>query len=210
MHATKIDKLRRYQIALAINLSVWALQSLIFLVWADSKSLLGDALHSLADAVVLLGVVFFTIWELAHPKEERHHADTPFTKGAVILLFVSAGYVFWEGIERIMSPGMFPVSLVVGVTCIAIVGNFLAHRTISGVHEDVHDHKHHASVMHVLADLVISIVVLCSALGTLLFGMPAIDGVGAIIVALWMFWRGKDLWQSTTRTASNSCTHHDH
>lgn len=200
------DKLHRYRLALGINVSVWLLQSLIFILWADSKSLLGDALHSLSDMVVLLGVVVLTARELAHPEDEHHEADRRFTRFAVILLVASAFYVFFEGVGRILEPESYPAGIVIAITLVAVVGNWSAHRIMSGVREDVHDHKHEASILHVLADLVISIVVLLSALGTLFLGTPALDGWGAIIVALWMLLRGVTLWRST----SGESHHHHH
>ncbi|MEK7118025.1 MAG: cation transporter, partial [Patescibacteria group bacterium] len=161
------DKLRRYRLALYTNITVWVLQSCIYFFWADSKSLLGDALHSLSDTIVIAGIVYLTAHELAHPERKHDAIDRRFTRGAVLLLLVSAGYVLWEGVGRILYPEVYPAGIVIGITLVAIVGNFLAHRTMSGVAQSMHDHKHHASVMHVLADLVISLVVLASALGTI-------------------------------------------
>jgi len=195
------DKLNRYRRALCINIAIWVLQSLIYFVWADSKSLLGDALHSLADTIVLFGIVLLTARELAEPEREHHEADRRFTKGAVLLLFLSAGYVLWEGVGRILHPEAYPTAVVIGITLVAIAGNYLAHRTMSGVEESMHDHKHKASIMHVLADLVISLVVLASALGTMLLHTPALDGWGAVLVSLWMFARGISLWRESGKKA---------
>jgi Co/Zn/Cd efflux system component len=197
MHTPLHDKLRRYRIALFIGISTWLLQALVYALLADSKALLGDALHNLADNIVLLGVVLLTMRELAH-QNTHSHVDRYFTKSAILLLWVSALFVLLEGVERVRAPEAFPGMVVLIATIIAGLGSWSAHRLISRVHESVQDHKHEASVLHVLGDLIISVIVATSVLLTMLFAMPAIDGWGAILASLWMFVRGIMLWREVS------------
>jgi divalent metal cation (Fe/Co/Zn/Cd) transporter len=68
----------------------------------------------------------------------------------------------------------------------------------------------------VLADLVISIIVVIAVILTMLFSAPAIDGWGAILVSIWMVVRGVMLWrESGGHACEGDCNahadhHHDH
>jgi Co/Zn/Cd efflux system component len=124
---------------------------------------------------------------------------------------VSALFVAREGLDRIRHPEQFHGTLVLVVTVIAATGSFFVHRSISGIDESVQDHKHKASVLHVLADLVISIIVVIAVLLTMLLNMPAMDGWGAIAVSIWMIVRGTMLWRETSRHVHDKTDHgHTH
>lgn len=213
------EKLKRYKQGLWIGLITVALQILIYVLFANSKSLLGDALHAVSDNIVILGVVMLTATELASGAKTGKRIERNFTRAAIMLLFASAAFVTWEGLERIFSPEKFPGVIVLVVTTVAATGSFFVHRSISGIHESVQDHKHKASVLHVLADLVISIIVVIAVLLTMLFNAPAIDGWGAIAVAIWMVVRGVMLWRESSGHECkgdchahgghhHNCTHH--
>ncbi len=194
-----------------IGLTTTFLQAIIYFVFADSKSLLGDTLHALGDNIVIMGVVMLTSIELASVPHRHQGIERHFTKLAILLLCVSAIFVFWEGVERILHPEKFPGVIVLIVTILAASGSFFVHRSISQIHESVQDHKHKASVLHVLADLVISIMVVIAVLLTMLLDAPAMDGWGAIAVSIWMIIRGAMLWLESSEHIHSKDDHtHTH
>lgn len=210
MHEHVLEKLKRYKQGLWIGLATVALQMLIYFFFADSKSLLGDALHALGDNIVILGVVILTAKELASAEKTHKRIEQHFTRFAILTLFVSALFVAWEGYARIQSPEQFRGMIALVVTAVAATGSFFVHRSISGIDESVQDHKHKASVLHVLADLLISIIVATAILCTMLFDAPALDGWGAIAAATWMIIRGIMLWRECRGGGHDHPHVHDH
>ncbi len=212
MDHAKAEKLRRYKIALALNTLIWFLQSVILIFFANSLSLFGDAAHSASDSVILLGSCIIFARELSRPEHAHETMKRTFTRFAIFLLWGSACYVAYEAVERITNPVMFLGWPVVVIACVSAIGNFFAHRIICGVETDSHDHLHRANVLHILSDMMLSIAVLCSALGVIFFHFPALDGWIALLVSCWMIIRGGQLYRDTANTkhthdAHDHCTH---
>ena len=205
MSHSKLDKVRRYRHALTINTSVWLLQLFTVVVIADSLTLFGDMLHSFADIIILLGTHRVFANELRHPEGNHGAAKQLLVRGAVALLWISAGYVFVEALERIAHPVDFPGWPVVFLAILSATGNFFAHQQISGVDKREHDHAHEANIAHLLTDIALSVVVLISALGNILFRLPAIDAWLSLLVALWMFRWG---WKILRGEDHHSGHHH--
>lgn len=201
---SKHDKVRRYRLALTINSSVWVLQLLTVLVVADSLTLFGDMTHGLADIFILFATYRVFMNELNKPDEDHFANKKALVKTAVYLLWGSACYVLYEGIGRIMHPVGFPGWPVVYIALFAIAGNFLAHRIISKIDPSEHDHAHEANVAHLLTDLLLSVIVLISAIGNILFKLPAIDAWLSLFVALWMLRWGWKIFIGKVET------HHHH
>jgi cobalt-zinc-cadmium efflux system protein len=205
MQNAKMDQLRRYRWAFGINSLIWVFQLLIVIFIANSLALLGDAAHSVSDTIVLFGTCLLLGKTIRNPHGNHEGTKRALTRGAVILLWLSAAYLITEGYERITSPVYFPGWPVVLIALVAATGNFFSHRMIHGVDKSLHDHVHRANVLHILADLFISVAVVVSGLGSIFFNFPGLDGWIALIVAGWMFWRGIILFRETL------CAHkHDH
>lgn len=209
MHHARIEKLRRYKVALALNTLIWILQSIILIFFANSLSLFGDAAHSASDSVILLGSCIIFARELSKPERSHEATKRTFTRVAIFLLWGSACYVAYEAVERIMDPVTFLGWPVVAIACVSAIGNFVAHRIICGVEAHLHDHMHRANVLHILSDMMLSIAVLCSALGVIFFHFPALDGWIALIVSCWMLIRGGQLYHAT-ETIADTHNAHDH
>lgn len=188
MTHAKRDKLRRYKIALSINVTVWILQFITVIFIANSLALFGDMTHSLSDIFIIAGTTFVIAREIKNPLHGHAMAKRILVIFAVGLLWISATYVSIEAFERIQHPIGFPGWPVAILALFSAIGNFTAHRVIQGVEVAEHDHVHEANVAHLLADFALSFVVLISALGNIIWGLPAIDAwISLIIVAPWMF-----------------------
>ena len=184
---TKLDKVRRYRQALLINTGVWVLQFFTVVFIADSLTLFGDMSHSLADVFILLATHQIFASELRNPNADHAHKKKLLVRVAVFLLWASACYVLYEATERIVHPVSFPGWPVVILAIFSASGNFSAHQMISRVDKSEHDHAHEANVAHLLTDFMLSVIVLISALGNILFKLPAIDAWLSLVVGIWMF-----------------------
>lgn len=181
-----------------INTGVWVLQFVTVIFIADSLTLFGDMAHSLADIFILFATHHVFVSELRYPYADHTHKKKILVHTAIFLLWLSAFYVSSEAFERIVHPVSFPGWPVAILAILSASGNFFAHRTISQIDSSEHDHAHDVNVAHLLTDFALSVIVLLSALGNILFKLPAIDAWLSLIVAIWMFrwgWkilRGKD------------------
>jgi Co/Zn/Cd efflux system component len=210
----KLDKVRRYRWALIITFSVWVLQLVTFALIARSLTLFGDMAHSFSDIIVLFGTFWIFANEVTYPQSEHHSHGKKIilVRIAALLLCINAVYVFVEALARIEHPVDFPGWPVFFLACVSALGNFFAHRIIHGVDKSEHDHVHDANVAHLLTDLALSLAVLFSALGNILFKLPAIDAWLSLIVAVWMLRWGWKLNQSTTVASAQDMykDEHDH
>lgn len=192
MHFAKEDKLARYRTALSINTVVAILQLCTVVFLADSLALFGDMTHSFSDVFILAGTAYIIRREIADSGHGHRGAKRLLVGLAITLLWISACYVGWEAIERIKHPVGFPGWPVAAMALLSALGNFVAHRVIARVEHSEHDAMHEANIAHLLTDFLLSFIVLLSALGNILFDLPAIDAWLSLGVALWMLnwgWR---------------------
>lgn len=187
---SKSDKVKFYRQALTINSTVWVMQLLVILFVADSLTLTGDGSHGLADILILFATHQIFASELQNPNDDHSSKKKWLVRIAVLLLWVMAGYIFYEAVGRIENPVDFPGWPVAVLALLSATGNFLAHKIIGRVDKCEHDDAHQINVAHLLTDAVISLAVFVSALGMIIFGLPAIDTWLGIIVGLWMVFLG--------------------
>lgn len=208
----KFDKVRRYRWAFIITSIMWVLQLLTFVFFAQSLTLFGDMAHSFADILLLLGTFFIFLNEIERPDDDHRNKKVLLVRIAAFLLWINAIYIISEAVMRLRHPVNFSGWPVLYLALISAVGNFCAHRMIHGVDKSEHDHAHEANVAHLLTDLALSLAVLVSALGTILFQLPAIDALLALLVGCWMTNWGYKLFKSTLSSAhdAHEDDHHFH
>ncbi len=187
---SRSDKVNFYRQALTINLSVWVMQLIVILFVADSLTLLGDWSHGLADILILFATHQIFASELQNPDDDHSNKKKWLVRVAVLVLWTMAGYIFYEAAERTTNPVDFPGWPVAVLALLSATGNFLAHKIIGRVAKCEHDDAHRVNVAHLLTDAVISLTVFVSALGMIIFGLPAIDTLLGIIVGIWMILLG--------------------
>lgn len=186
----KSDKVRFYQQALMINVTVWILQLVTILFVANSLALAGDWAHGFADIIIMVATFQIFSAEL-HDTEKDHSVKKKWlVRIAVIMLWLSAFWIFYEATERMAAPVDFPGWPVAILALLSTVGNFLAHKRIGCVDLCEHDDAHRINVAHLLTDAVISLIVFVSAMGKILFDLPAIDTWLGIFVGIWMIYLG--------------------
>lgn len=184
------EKVKLYRQALTINSTVWLMQLVTVVFIAKSLTLMGDMSHSLADVFILLATHQIFASEVQNPEDDHSGKKKWLVRIAVFMLWASAVYIFYEAAERIANPVDFPGWPVAILALLSAMGNFLAHQRIGCVDKCEHDDAHKANVAHLITDAVLSLIVFISALGRIIFNLPAIDTWLGIVVGVWMIHLG--------------------
>lgn len=192
---TRGDKVKYYRQALLINSTVWVMQVLTLIYAGLSLTLKGDMIHGLADVLILVATHQIFSTELHSPGADNSSKKKWLVIVAVILLWFSAGDIFYEAIARINSPVDFQGWPVAIVALLSAAGNYTSHKIIGKVDKCEHDATHNVNVAHLLTDAVISLLVFISASGKILFDLPMIDTLLGIPVGIWMVILGKRILQ---------------
>ena len=186
-----------------------------FMAYGDtadwSIGLFEDAVHGIADNLVLVGATIILYFEVngATPNKGRKRILALF--GGVLLVFAGV-WGGWTAYGRI-SGAQLPVSAwVLAVTSlIAVIGGGFAFRVIHGVHESGHDHMHESAIGHLIGDLAISVAVFLSSVGIILWGIPAIDSwMALVLISPWMLFRGIQILKYRDPPESNDIFTHVH
>lgn len=183
-----IDTYQRYRTGLSVNIAVACVQILTLVLFAQSLTLFGDAMHGIGDILILLGTTILAKKASMYAHEHHGIRKRILAIIASLLLCVSAGFIVHESILRISTPVAFSGWVIIVVALFSAVGNFCAHRVIAGVDASAQDSLHEANIAHLLTDCALSCIVVLSGLCVMLFDLPAIDAWFALaIVAPFMF-----------------------
>ncbi len=178
-----------------------AVAKLVYGVIGHSQALVADGIHSLSD---LLSDVL-VIAAARHASQEAD-AEHPYGHGrfetaatvalGVILMMVAAGLA-WEAVERLMAPSelLQPLPVVLVVAFASIVAKEALYQYTMWAARQHRSDLLKANAWHHRSDAISSVVVLAGVGGTMA-GMPYLDGVAAVVVALMVAKVGWDLAQS--------------
>jgi len=206
---------RRYRSAWIITISAATLQLLVYIMSAQSLSLIGDTAHAYVDGSVLFGTYILVNYFRTHTYRYHAPGEKIFTYVNILLLIGGALYVGHEAIGRIGSPQAFPVIPVLVVAIIGAIMNLWALgilKTISFHHARTRLYRNHrANLAHMRQDLWLSIAVMLSACAMWL-GFPRIDPFIGGAIALYIFWEGFGLLyeEATGKHFPFSFHHHEH
>jgi len=160
---------------------------------SGSVSMLASLTDSALDLVASLATFYAVRWAAAPPDDEHRFGHGKAEALAALvqagLIFASAVFVGWEGLQRIFDPR--PVAAggwAVGVTLISMVltGWLVWRQTralkISGSMAVEGDRAHYA------ADLMANVVVLIGVISGAWLAAPGLDAAAGLVVAVWLFW----------------------
>ena len=167
----------------------------------NSLALLSDAAHMFTDSAALAIA-------LAAVKIGQRPADDARTFGYrrfeilaaafnALLLFAVAGYVLWEGIDRLFFPAEVQSTGMLVVAAIGLVINFIAMRLLSAGKEQSLNVK--GAYLEVWADMLGSVGVIIGAGVIMLTGWQWVDPLVAIGIGLWVLPRTWVLLKDTTQ-----------
>jgi cation diffusion facilitator family transporter len=161
----------------------------IIAVATGSLGILSEALHSGLDVIATIMTLYAIRMAMRPPDLEHHYGHAKFESltslGETILLFAVAGWILYEGIERILffhsGPEVTAFSFAIMVTSIVI--NFNRSRALYKIARKYGSQALEADALHFKADMLTSGVVLIGLVVVYLFGIPNADSYAAIIVA---------------------------
>lgn len=177
-------------ISFCINMLL-SLAEIIGGVISGSVSLIADALHNTSDAFsILIAVIAFKIGNKKASAKYTYGFKRAEIIGAfvnLILLFISGCYMFIEGISRMISPVIIDGKIIIFISVLALIIDML---TAKISHHDAHRNTNMKMVfVHNLADAFGSLGVILSGFCVLYFHIYRIDGIIALIIAIYMIFQ---------------------
>jgi len=171
-----------WALVLGITLFVAEL-SLAFL--SRSLALLADSGHLFLD-VFALGLAFWASLISGRKPDQRytygyHRAEVLAAALNAFLLYVLAGFVVYEALERLRSPVSVLPRPMLAMAVAGLFGNFLT-AWLLGSHGK-HDLNMRAAFLHVLGDALGSVAVLVAALATMFFGAAWVDPAASLLIS---------------------------
>ena len=171
-----------------INL-VLAAGKILFGFVAQSQALIADGIHSLSD-LFSDALVYYAASHARHGPDSDHpyghgRFETAATLGLGVLLVLVAVGIGWDAVERLFTPEALwhPGVLALVVALFSILSNeWLYHYTVRAARR-VKSDLLRANAWHHRSDAVSSIVVLIGV-GGAMAGLPYLDAIGAILVAV--------------------------
>ncbi|MEQ9643344.1 MAG: cation diffusion facilitator family transporter [Alphaproteobacteria bacterium] len=167
-----------------------------------SMALLADGLHMGSHAAAL------TIAALAYLIARRHAHDRRFSFGTgkvnalggfvgALLLLGFAGLMAWESVDRlIFRPHAIQFGWALAVAAVGAAINALCLLVLKPPDEEAEDHNLRGAYLHVLVDLLTSVLAIVALLAGWLLGWgwldPAVGVIGAVMVVRWSIQLGRD------------------
>jgi cation diffusion facilitator family transporter len=156
---------------------------------SNSLGILSEAFHSGLDVIAAV-MTFYAIRIAMRPRDLRytygyakHESLTSLTE--IILLFIVAGWVFYEGIHRIFFESIHPEITIfsIGIMLVSIIVDFWRSRALYRVAKKSKSQALEADALHFKADMFTSAIVLVGLLIVFFLNIPNADAYAAIVVA---------------------------
>ncbi|NQX59594.1 cation diffusion facilitator family transporter [Paenibacillus qinlingensis] len=174
-------------IALGITASIMVLE-LVGGLWTNSLALLSDSGHMLSDAGAL-ALSLLALWFTAKPSSARlsfgfHRIEILAALFNAVTLFVIAGLIIWEAIERFLHPAAVASGSMMLIACIGLIANLLSAWSLMRK-GDVHGNLNlRSAYLHILGDALGSVGAIIAGAVMLLFGWYVADPIISIVVSL--------------------------
>ncbi|HVQ91679.1 MAG TPA: cation diffusion facilitator family transporter [Mycobacteriales bacterium] len=153
---------------------------------SGSLALLADAGHLGTDAAGI-GLSLLAAWFAARPATPRRtfgwqRAEILAAAGNALLLFAIAGYVLYEGVQRLTEPPDVSTGLMAATAAVALVGNGIGLLLLRSSQRDSLNAR--AAFLEVASDALGALAVLVAALVIVVTGQRGADAVAAIAVGV--------------------------
>ncbi|MEN9937824.1 MAG: hypothetical protein RLZZ387_4403 [Chloroflexota bacterium] len=177
-------------------LGLTTLLQLAIVVWSGSVALLADTIHNLVDALnsIPLLLAFYLARRAANRRYTYGYGKAEDVAGIFIVLSiaVSAGVIFWESIQKLLSPE--PIANVWWVAAAALVG-FIGNETVAWFQIRTGRRIGSAAMVadgtHARTDGLTSLAVLPAAAGSAL-GYPIVDPIVGLLIGVTILFIAKD------------------
>lgn len=161
----------------------------IIAIFTNSLGLLSEGMHSGLDVLAALMTLCAIRISRKPPDPEHNYGYAKFESlaslGAVLLLFIVAGWIFYEGLERIFFKHVVPEVTVFsfGVLIASIIVDYGRSRALYKVANKYGSQAIEADALHFRVDMLTSSVVLVGLAIVYFLGIPNADAYSAITVA---------------------------
>ncbi len=187
-----------------------SLVELIAGILGGSVALIGDALHNTSDALsILIAILAYKIGLKKSNAQYTFGFKRAEIIGAfvnLILLFISALYLFVEGIGRFISPQNINGELIIYVSIIALIIDGLTAKLSH--HESHHNTNMKMLFLHNLADALGSVGVIISGLCVVYFDWYFVDGIIALMIAGYMMFHSIAAFPKIVKILMNATPEH--
>ncbi|WP_132058110.1 cation diffusion facilitator family transporter [Halorussus amylolyticus] len=185
--------LRALAVALTIN-TVFLVVEVVGALYADSLTLLADAVHMLTDSASL-GLALFAAWVTARPADAKRtygyqRAEVVAAFVNAIFLFATVGYILYESVQRFQDPRPVRPLVVVGVGLLGLAAN-LAAAWVLRERRDVLNVE--GAFVHLLADALGSVAAIGVGIALVFTDLLILDPLFALVVSGLVIYSAKDL-----------------
>ncbi len=172
--------------AVLVVTAVFMVLEIVGGILSNSLALLADAGHMLTDAAAI-GLALFASWIAQRPATpERTYGYLRLEILAALVngsaLFVIAGSIVWEAIERFQQPPMVEPRILFGVATAGLLANVISMRLLHAGHD--HSLNVRGAYLHVISDLLGSVGAIVAGVVILLTGWNLIDAIVSVVIAL--------------------------
>ncbi|RTE09267.1 cation diffusion facilitator family transporter [Paenibacillus whitsoniae] len=170
-------------------------------LWTNSLALLSDSGHMLSDAGSL-ALSLFAMWLAARPASPRrsfgfHRFEILAALFNAVTLFVIAGFIIWEAVERFRHPAPVASGTMMVIALVGLLANLLSAWSLMRK-GDVHGNLNlRSAYLHILGDALGSVGAILAGLAMLLFGWYVADPIISVIVSLLILRGAWDVLKST-------------
>ncbi|WP_161486250.1 cation diffusion facilitator family transporter [Candidatus Nitrosocosmicus hydrocola] len=201
------QKAYREKIQIAISSivasSALTISKFIIAIFTNSLGLLSEGMHSGLDVFAALMTLYAIRISRKPPDTDHNYGHAKFESlaslGAVLLLFVVAGWILYEGFERILFKHVNPEVTIFsfGVLIASIVVDYWRSRALYRVANKYGSQAIEADALHFRVDMLTSSVVLVGLAVVFLFQIPNADAYAAIAVAILIVYTSLGLGRRT-------------
>lgn len=185
--------MRALAIALAIN-TVFFVVELAGALYADSLTLLADAVHMITDSASI-GLALFAAWVAARPADEKRtygyqRAEILGALANGVFLVLVVLYILYDAVQRFQDPRPVKPLVVVGIGVIGLAANLAAAYAIHGGRENLNVR---GAYLHLLADAAGSVAAIVLGITLVFTDYHVLDPLFALLIAALVLYSAKDL-----------------
>jgi len=164
-------------------------------LWTGSLALLADAGHMASDLISLLASLGAAWLAMRRPSKHQtfglHRAEILAALFNGVLLFVVAGGILWEAVERLLVPQPILSGAMLLIACGGLAVNLAS---LSILHGDRnHNLNMRGAWLHILGDTLGSVAVISAALLIWLFNWNWADPVASVLACIIILYSAKNL-----------------
>ncbi len=155
----------------------------------NSLGILSEAMHSGLDVMAAIMTLYAVKMAMKPPDLEHHYGYAKFESltslAEIILLFIIAGWVLYEGLERILHRPVYPDITIFSfmVMGVSIIIDFGRSRVLYKVAKKYGSQALEADALHFKVDMLTSFIVIIGLAFVYLFNIPNADSYAAIAIA---------------------------